>query len=138
MKISRNEVSGVLRWAALALAAGLVLVTPFPTGSQAEHVRWIVSVVAFLLGAMAVVHSGLAPRAAMRDPVRGTLWRRMLKRAGRIDPVLASASFLCMWLLLQLVPLPVGLVGLVSPERVRIAEAVSSATGERVGAWLPG
>jgi len=137
MKISRNEVSDLLRWAALVLAAGLVLVTPFPTGSQAEHVKWIVFIFALLLGAMAVVHSGLAPRTAMRDPVQGTLWRRMLALARRIDPVLASASLLCLWFLVQLIPLPAGLVGLVSPERLRIAEAVSSATGERVGPWLP-
>ena len=136
MKISRDKFGEALRWGALVLAAGLVLATPFPTGSQAEYVKWIVAIVACLLGAMALLYSGLAARTSARDPVRGTYWQRMLARAERIDPVLASASFLCIWILLQLVPLPVSLVGLVSPERVRLAEAVASATGERVGPRL--
>ncbi|MHC4248406.1 MAG: O-antigen ligase family protein [Planctomycetota bacterium] len=137
MQISRSEVRTGLRWAALALAGGLVLVAPLPTGSQEEHVKWVVSIAAVLLGALAIVDAGLAPRVLRAAPSEGPPWRRLLARVRRIDPVLACVSALGVWFLVQLVPLPAGLVGLVSPERLRLAEAVSAAAGGGPGSWLP-
>ncbi|MHC5058153.1 MAG: O-antigen ligase family protein [Planctomycetota bacterium] len=137
MQISRREVRTGLRWAALALAAGLVLVGPLPTGSQEEHVKWVVSIAAALLGALAIVDAGFAPRVLRAGFPEGPPWRRLLARARRVDPVLASMCALGVWFLVQLVPLPAGLVALVSPERMRLAEAVSAAAGGRPGSWLP-
>ena len=137
MKIAKSKATKVLRGATVALAAGLVLVAPFPTGSQAEHVKWVVAAVAVLLGGLAIIGAGLSPRTTSDGPAQGALGHRLLAVARRIDPVLASVLLLGIWLLVQLVPLPTAFVGFVSPERVRLAEGISSATGGPRGAWLP-
>jgi tetratricopeptide (TPR) repeat protein len=137
MKITRSEAMKVVRGAVLALAAGLVLVAPFPTGSQAEHVKWVVLAAAVVLGVVAIIGTGLTPRATSLEPAGSTLGRRLLAASKRIDPVLASIIVLGIWFLIQLVPLPAALVGFLSPERARLAEEISSATGEGRGAWLP-
>lgn len=61
--------------------------------------------------------------------------RRRTHRQSNVDIWLLS--LLTGWMLLALVPLPLALVSLVSPERGRLALAAHALTGGDAGAWTP-
>jgi O-antigen ligase/tetratricopeptide (TPR) repeat protein len=125
MMVNRERVRTYLTRAALALGAGLVFLAPFPAGCH-EQSHWaVMAMLAILLGAVALVARGLGERALLQGARR------------RVDPVLVALGALAGLMLFQLVPLPSGLVGLVSPARLRLAREVAEVTGGDPDAWLP-
>ena len=120
MRIDREKTRTYLIWAALALAAGLVFLAPLPAGCLGQRHWSVMAAFSVLLGAMALVARGLDEKACVR-----------------LDPVLIALGALAGVLFLQIVPLPAGLVRIMSPARLRLAREVADATGERLPAWLP-
>jgi O-antigen ligase/tetratricopeptide (TPR) repeat protein len=132
MKLDRECVREWLYWCAVGLASGAVafqalaflghLLFSWPVMAVLQDQRhWTLeAALAALLGAVA-----LADRALDRD------------RPLRADPVLVSLLALAAIVLLQLVPLPAGLVGLLSPGRLRMAREVAEAQGDSAPSWLP-
>ena len=120
MHLSRETVGVYLARAAVALSAGLALLSPLFAGCQ-EQSRWaLMAAAAVLLGAMALL---------ARGPDRAS--------PARVDPVLVALACLAGVWALQLVPLPAGLVALLSPARLDLAREVADAAGEPAPAWLP-
>lgn len=120
MKDTRERLRDALTAAALAVGAGLVFLSPFPTGSQYQRHWSIVAVFAILLGALALLAWGLEKDARPR-----------------LDPMMVPLGCLVAIVILQLVPLPRGLIGIVSPTRLHLAREAAEAAGEHVPAWLP-
>jgi len=120
MRPDRRSAREILTWTACALAAGLVFFSPFPAGSHDQQGWSLAAALAILLGALALVARGLedAPRA-------------------RLDPALAALGCLAGIVLLQLAPLPAGLVGVVSPARLALAREAAAAADADPPAWLP-
>jgi len=120
MQLSRETVGAHLSRGTIALSACLAFLSPIPAGCQHQS-RWaLMATAAVLLGAMALLARGLD---------RATL--------GRVDPVLMALACLAGVWALQLVPLPAGLVGLLSPARGDLAREVADAAGDEMPAWLP-
>ena len=120
MILAGKEIGTYLAWFAVALAAALAFLAPFPAGSQSQEHWTLIAAFAVLLGAVAIVMQGLGPE------------RRL-----RIDPVLACLGALAAIFAVQLVPLPAGLLGFLSPTRLGLAKQAAAATGEPVLGWLP-
>ncbi len=120
MHITRPGFREVLSWTAIAIAVALVLVSPWPTGSQYQQHWTVLASLAVLLGAIALVIRGLDPQARPR-----------------IDPVLLALGSLAAVYALQLVPMPAGLVGILSPARLRLAQEAAEAVGAKPPNWLP-
>jgi len=120
MHLSRETVGAYLSRAAIALSAGLAFLSPLLAGCQHQS-RWaVMAAAAVLLGAMALLAQGLN-----RAPLP------------RIDPILMALACLAGLWALEILPLPAGLVGFLSPARLDLAREVARAAGERVPAWLP-
>ncbi|MHC4199937.1 MAG: O-antigen ligase family protein [Planctomycetota bacterium] len=120
MTATREDIRKVLAWTSIALAMGLAFLSPFPTGSQYRQHWAVVVMFAVLLGAVALVARGLDGKARPR-----------------FDAVLAALGCLGAIFALQLVPLPAGLVGFMSPARLRLAQQAAEAVGEGPPSWLP-
>jgi tetratricopeptide (TPR) repeat protein len=115
----RPEVAAALGWTSVVLVGGLVFLGPVFGGLQgASH---------WPLGAAV----GVAAGAAMLSS------RATGRRAFRADPLVIVLSALAGLFVFQLVPLPAGLVGVLSPSRLGLARELASVSGLPGPAWLP-
>jgi len=120
MKVGREKLRAVLVRVAVGLGMGLVLLSPIPAGCHKQHHWSLMAIFAISLGAVALVVRGLDRHSRPR-----------------IDPALVALGGLALVILCQLIPLPAGLVGVVSPARFRLAQEVAEATGSAPLTWLP-
>lgn len=120
MTVSREKLRTVLAWSAVGIGMGLVFFSPIPVGCHGQDHWSLAAVFAIFMGAMALVVRGLDE-----------------KPRPRTEPVLVALGGLTLVILFQLVPLPAGLVGIISPARLRLARQVAGAVGKDPPAWLP-
>jgi tetratricopeptide (TPR) repeat protein len=105
--------AGYLRGAAEAVLLGLVLVSPWPFGSVEPGWQFVLYAGLMVVAVLWVAHAIVTRRLAVRiDAVSGCL----------LGLILVTA--------LQLVPLPVGLVGVISPARAEQHRTLRPEVGE--------
>ena len=105
--------------AALWLLAAALVLGPLPAGSQGPRARWLLAGACFVSAALLAVHRLLRRRSIAAD---GLYW------------AFASLAGL---VLLGLVPLPRGLVSLLSPARTAFQGQVERACSLPPAGWLP-
>jgi len=115
----RPDTPTLLAWASAAMVGGILFLGPFPTGLQgASHWPW---------GAIVGVLAG----------VTMLISRTMARRAFRIDPLILVLCGLGGLLAFQLIPLPAGVMGVISPTRLSLARELASVSGRPGPEWLP-
>jgi O-antigen ligase/tetratricopeptide (TPR) repeat protein len=119
MRIDTDRVRRHIETASFGLLVVLLFVSPLARGSLAQQHWSLMAVGALLCGALAFVARGLG-----RDP------------SFRFNPLTACLLGLVGLTLLQLVPLPAGLVGVLSPSRLQVARQTAEAIRADAPSWL--
>ncbi|MHC5053408.1 MAG: O-antigen ligase family protein [Planctomycetota bacterium] len=120
MELPGEAVRRRLVLACAGLACVLAFLSPLVAGCQRQSQWAVMAAAAVLLGAVALVARGLDANTRHRA-----------------DPVMIALACVGGAWALQLLPLPAGLVGLLSPARLGLAREVAAAVGEDAPGWLP-
>jgi len=117
---ARARAEALLRSFGVLVAAGLVFLAPLSGGAH-DRAHWTLAAAACaLLGAVALLVHGLAPRTPALP-----------------GPALVALGVVLGLTLLQLVTLPAWVVGLLSPARLDLAKEAARAAGEAPPGCLP-